>query len=68
MIQSFFICDGCDKREPQVTPEGKPPPSFTHQKVTVGNWGADFDLCPQCYDRLLKQSDPRKWDRAAAPQ
>lgn len=63
--ETFIVCDGCGDREPVAIPEGKPPPSFTHLKATVGTWGEEFDLCSDCYGRLLESANPRKWPRTA---
>lgn len=65
--ETFIVCDGCGAKEPVAIPEGDPPPSFTHAKITVSTWGSDFDLCRVCFQHALEVADPRKWPRTAAP-
>lgn len=60
----IVVCDGCDKEELIVRPEGEAPPTF--QSVTVSiKAGPDtaFDLCPACYSHLIDAANPRKWVR-----
>ena len=62
--ETFIVCDGCGDREAVARPEGESPPSFVSLKVAAGSWGDAFELCTNCYNRLLEKADPRKWPRA----